>query len=55
MRLASKCQTKNNVYQAPVAEPKIGQKPMVEASTWESAIPLGKRMSNHNESPNKPP
>ena len=36
-------------HQVDVAEPKIGQKPLVE-----SALPLGKRMSNHNESPNKP-
>ena len=56
MRLASKCQTKNNVYQvqAAVAEPKIGQKLVVVTSSWESALPLGKRKSNHNESPNKP-
>ena len=56
MRLASKCQTRNNGHQvqAAVAEPKIGQKPMVETSTWESALPLGKRTSNHNVSRNKP-
>ena len=56
LRLASKCQTKNNVYQvqAAVVEPKIGQKLVVVTSSWESALPLGKRKSNHNESPNKP-
>ena len=41
-------------HQAAVAEPKIGQKPLVETSTWESALPLGKRMRNQNKSPNTP-
>ena len=41
-------------HQAAVAEPEIGQKPLVVTSSWESALPLGKRKSNHNESPNKP-
>ena len=41
-------------HQAAVAEPEIGQKPLVVTSSWESALPLGKRMRNQNKSLNTP-